>query len=130
VSVADEKYVLCTTFRRSGEPVATPVWIAALDEGRVGFTTEGSSGKAKRLRSDAVVTLQACDSRGRTLAGSTAMSATAEVVIGDDAVWVAEAIKRKYGLLAAMIRVSYGLRNLFTRRSSSDTVSIVITLPD
>jgi PPOX class probable F420-dependent enzyme len=130
VGIADEKYVLCTTFRRSGEPVATPVWIAALDERRVGFTTEGTSGKAKRLRNDAAMTLQACDSRGRILAGSTAMSVTAEVVSGDDAVWVAAAIKQKYGIQVTMIQVFYALRNLFTRRPPTETVGIVITLPD
>ena len=50
MSIADEKYIALTTFRRDGTPVSTPVWIVALDEpGTAGFWTSSGSGKAKRI---------------------------------------------------------------------------------
>ncbi|MEZ5249426.1 MAG: hypothetical protein R2713_09520 [Ilumatobacteraceae bacterium] len=39
-TLADEKYVVLTTTRKDGRSVPTPVWIAALPDGALGFTTE------------------------------------------------------------------------------------------
>jgi len=49
VTLADEKYVLLTTFRRDSTPVTTPVWVVPLDDGKLAFLTSSGSGKAKRL---------------------------------------------------------------------------------
>mgnify|MGYP000473367737 CR=1 FL=1 len=65
VDLAREKYVSLTTFRRDGSPVATPVWIAALDDGRLAFTTDPSSWKVKRVRRNATVELRPCTVRGK-----------------------------------------------------------------
>lgn len=62
-SLGEEPYVSFTTFRRTGEGVATPVWIARDGDDLV-FTTDGRSGKAKRIRNDGAVTLQACSRTG------------------------------------------------------------------
>ena len=63
---------LLTTFRRSGAPVATPVSIVA-DGDRAYFTTAVDSGKARRIASNAAVTLAPCTTAGevmgRTVAG-------------------------------------------------------------
>ena len=45
MALADEKYILLTTFRRDGTPVPTPVWVVSLDEGKLGFWTSSGSGK-------------------------------------------------------------------------------------
>jgi PPOX class probable F420-dependent enzyme len=42
---------LLVTFRRSGEPVPTPVWFG-LHEGRVYVESLADAGKVKRLRHD------------------------------------------------------------------------------
>ena len=49
MGLGDEKYLLLTTFKRDGTPVATPVWAAPLDSGEIGFWTSSGTGKAKRI---------------------------------------------------------------------------------
>jgi PPOX class probable F420-dependent enzyme len=58
-------YVSLTTFRRTGVPVSTPVWAAPDGDTRVVWT-RADSGKVKRLRHTARVTVGPCDVRGRT----------------------------------------------------------------
>lgn len=87
-----------TTYRRDGTPVATPVWIAPLPDGRAGFTTGADSGKVKRLRNNPEVSLVECDLRGRVAAGSAGVAATAELVEGDAYEAVADAVRAKYGI--------------------------------
>ncbi|WP_395159675.1 pyridoxamine 5'-phosphate oxidase family protein, partial [Ilumatobacter sp.] len=48
VAISDAKFVSLTTYKKDGTPKPLPVWIAALPDGRVGFTTSGESWKAKR----------------------------------------------------------------------------------
>ena len=78
MALADEKYVVVTTFRASGAEVSTPTWITPLNGGRVGFWTSSSSGKVKRLRRDPRVTVQPSDARGRVTAGSVRTNGTAD----------------------------------------------------
>lgn len=60
------KYCLLTTFRRSGEPVPTPVWFG-LAGGRLYFRTEAPVGKVRRIRADPRVRVAPCDARGKPL---------------------------------------------------------------
>jgi hypothetical protein len=48
-ALTGEQYALLVTFRRSGEPVPTPVWFG-LHEGRVYVESLADAGKVKRLR--------------------------------------------------------------------------------
>ncbi len=57
MTIADQRYVLLTTFRKDGSPVRTPVWIAPLSDNEVCFTTSGGAGKVKRINRTARVTL-------------------------------------------------------------------------
>ena len=54
---------LLTTFRPSGQPVATPVSIA-VDGDLAYFTTAADSGKARRLASNDAVTVAPCTTNG------------------------------------------------------------------
>lgn len=62
-----ERYVLLTTFRWDGSPVATPVWFAPLpdDPDTLAMITDREAGKVKRLRHTSRCTLAPCDVRGR-----------------------------------------------------------------
>lgn len=80
MTLTDETYVRFTSFRRNGEPVATPVWWVPLADGRYGFYTSSTSGKVKRLGHTPTVTVQASDARGRPKEGAAELSGTAEVV--------------------------------------------------
>lgn len=62
-TLRDEPYVSLATYRRNGEAVETPVWVAALD-GRLVVVTDGTSAKVKRVRATGRVRLAACDALG------------------------------------------------------------------
>jgi PPOX class probable F420-dependent enzyme len=61
--VSANQYVSLTTFRKSGEPVATPVWIARDGDELVVITVD-QLGKTKRLARSPRVELRPCDIRG------------------------------------------------------------------
>lgn len=105
MSIADEKYVLLTTFRKNGDAVPSPVWIVALADGKAGFTTDEVSGKIKRIRNNSKVTLQPCSMKGAPKAGSSIIDATAEVLLGADAQPTRDAIHKKYSLITKLFKV-------------------------
>ena len=104
MSLADEKYLALTTFKRDGTPVTTPVWATALDDGKIGFWTSSSSGKAKRLAHTSKVTVQPCDARGRVKAGTAATDATAVVVTGPELEAIRVKVKAKYGFMTQITK--------------------------
>ncbi len=60
------KHCLVVTYRRSGQPVPTPVWFGIAD-GKLYFRSEERVGKIKRIRSNDRVLISPCDSRGKPL---------------------------------------------------------------
>ncbi len=105
MALADEKYLLLTTFRRNGTPVPSPVWAAALDDGTFGFWTSSGSGKAKRLAHTDRVTVQPCDARGRVQAGTSPTDATARLVTGSELDAIRLKIVAKYGFMTKITKV-------------------------
>lgn len=99
MALADEKYILLTTFRRNGTPVATPVWAVPLDDGKIGFWTSSESGKAKRLAHTDRVTVQPCDMKGRAKDGTQPMEATARLVTGAEFDDIHARVIAKYGFM-------------------------------
>jgi len=57
VAFSDERYVLFTSYRRDGTPVATPVWVVEIDSQTLDFSTSSASGEAKRLANRSAVTV-------------------------------------------------------------------------
>ena len=127
MSIATERYVLLTTFRKDGSPVSTPVWIAPLAGRDVCFTTSGDAGKVKRINRTARVTLQPCDIRGRLKADSTSVGGSARVVNGADFGAVEKAVAKKYGIQYRLVVWSGVLTSVFKRTKTADA-GIVITL--
>ena len=64
LALAEQRFVLLTTYRRSGEAVSTPVWVAREGDALV-VLTPARSGKAKRLRRDPRVQVQPCGRFGK-----------------------------------------------------------------
>jgi PPOX class probable F420-dependent enzyme len=126
--IASNQYVSITTFTKSGAPKPLPVWIVALDDGRVGFTTSGDSWKAKRIRNDPKVTLRPCDQRGRVAEGAIEVTGRAEVVHGDLFDEVKALVRKKYGVLFAVITAMNAIRGLFKRADTGSDSAVVITL--
>jgi PPOX class probable F420-dependent enzyme len=98
MALADERYMLLTTFRRDGTPVATPVWVTPYDEHSVAFWTSSGSGKAKRLAHTERVTVQPSDVRGRVKPGTEPVEATARVVSGEELEAIRKGVIAKYGV--------------------------------
>jgi PPOX class probable F420-dependent enzyme len=90
------KYCLLTTFRRSGEPVPTPVWFGLDEDGRLYFHSEASVGKVKRIRANPRVRVAPCDVRGKPL-GPPA-EGDARVLAAGEEEHAERAIAANYGL--------------------------------
>jgi hypothetical protein len=103
--LGEEKYILLTTFRRDGTPVATPVWVVKLDGGRFGFWTSSASGKAKRLAHTERVTVTPCDARGRVKAHAAPVEATARLVTGSEFEDIRQRIVSKYGVMTKFTKL-------------------------
>ena len=115
-TLAAEKYVVLTTTRKDGRTVPTPVWIAPLPGGGLGFTTELDSGKVKRIRNFPDVTLQPSSARGAVKEGTTPTPARATVLTGAEVDPVAAAIAGKYGFMVKLIGLAAAVRKLITRK--------------
>lgn len=108
-NLAGAQFMLLTTFRRSGEAVPTTVWFAEAN-GKLYVTTGGESGKVKRVRNSARVSVAPCDRTGhlqgtfvdgvaRVLESGTPEDATAQ-----------QALEQKYGMQLKMIQTMGRLR--------------------
>ncbi len=127
-TIAAEKYVSLVSRKKNGDTVATPVWIAALNGDTLGFTTDLTSGKVKRIRNFADVTLQPCNSKGVVKAGSSPVPAIAEVLTGADIAPVSAAIKAKYGLMVKLVDIGYAVGSLVRRSKPSPPAAIRLAL--
>jgi PPOX class probable F420-dependent enzyme len=128
VALSDEKYMLLTTFRRDGTPVATPVWVVDLDDGEIGFWTSSGSGKAKRLAHTDRVTAQPSDGRGRVKQGSEATEATARIVTGSEFEAIRQRVVAKYGAMTKFTKLLGTIAGILKRkRIPYGDIGVVIT---
>ncbi len=129
-TIADEKYVSFTTFKKDGTPKPTPVWIADLGNGTMGFTTSSSSWKVKRLANNPRVEVQPSDSKGKVTSGTSPVAGTAVVVEGAEFDQAVAVLKKKYGVMYFMMTSVVGnIAKLIGKGSGTDR-AIVITLDD
>ncbi|MEU0496878.1 PPOX class F420-dependent oxidoreductase [Mycobacterium sp. NPDC006124] len=96
-SLAAEKFVSLTTFKKNGEKVAGAMWLARDGDALV-MWTHADSWKVKRLRRDGRVELTPCGRTGKVPDGTTTTTGSA-VVDPDPAETsrVERLIKGKYG---------------------------------
>jgi PPOX class probable F420-dependent enzyme len=64
-SMRGARQALVVTFKRSGEPVPTPVNFGLDDQGRLYFRSEPHVAKIRRIRNDPHVRVCACNMRGK-----------------------------------------------------------------
>lgn len=128
MTIADARYISFTTFRRTGDAVATPVWVAPMDDGRLAFTTRADAGKVKRLAHTSRVLLRPCDVRGRVADDAPTHEGRAEVVReGADYRAGVAAMARKYGIQFRAVH----LGSMFRRRIGlGDNAVVVVELED
>ena len=105
MALSDEKYIRVTTFKKDGTEVSTPTWVVALDDGKIGFYTSSTSGKAKRLKNNPKVVVQPSDARGRPKQGTTTVDGTAVVVSGAERDAIYDKVVAKYGFMTKVTRL-------------------------
>ncbi len=126
-SIADEKYISLTTFKKDGTTKPLPVWIADFGDGTVGFTTASSSYKVKRIRNNSKVLLQPSDAKGNVKDGTVEISGTAEVKTGADFTRCEAIVKKKYGMQYRGIKLVGKIAKLIGKGSGTDA-AVIITL--
>ena len=116
MGLADEKYMLFTSFRRDGRSVSTPVWVVGLTGGGLGFWTSSGSGKAKRLAHTPRVTVQPCNARGVVKPGTDPVPATARLVTGDELEAIRARVVAKYGAATKVTKLLGTVVGLLRRK--------------
>ncbi|MFE9453656.1 PPOX class F420-dependent oxidoreductase [Streptomyces sp. NPDC006739] len=114
------KYLLVTSFRKNGTPVATPVWVVR-DGATLGVWTAADSWKVKRIRRRADVLVGPCDLRGNPTGDQ--RPATAEIADAATTARYRALVARKYGLVGRLTLLGSRLR-----RGLDGTVGIRVTL--
>ena len=95
-SLRGAKYTLLVTFKRSGEPVPTPVWAGLGENGRLYVRTEPDSAKVRRLRNNPHVRVAASNVRGKP--SGPVIEGHARVVPPDDEDYAERALAEHFGL--------------------------------
>jgi len=90
------KYCLLVTYRRSGEPVPTPVWFG-LGERALYVRSEANVAKVKRIRNDPRVRVAPCTVRGKPL-GPPAEGRARVLETERDAEIAETALRSNYGM--------------------------------
>jgi len=123
-SLADEKFVSLTTFKKSGEKVASAMW-SARDGNALVMWTPADSWKVKRLRRDNRVELMPCGRTGKV--SDTAKTTCGSAIVDADPAETArvrQLIKSKYGFEFHVITF---LERILTR-GSKDRVVVRVTV--
>jgi PPOX class probable F420-dependent enzyme len=118
--LAAGKYLLLTSHRRNGTPVATPVWVVR-DGDALGVWTAADSFKVKRIRGRADVLVGPCDLRGNPTGEQ--VPGTAEICDEATSARYRALIARKYGVLGRLSLLGSRLR-----RGTRGTVGIRVVL--
>lgn len=117
--LGSERFISLTTFRRSGEPVSTPVWVVPNGSALL-VTTQLSTGKIKRLRHTSRVELRPCDRLGRIADGVVPIAGVAEIREDEQSIReLNDAMVFKYGLPFWLVVLA---ERLFERRGRTRIV--------
>lgn len=119
-ALAAGKYVLITSYRRNGTPVATPVWVVQ-DGDALGVWTATDSWKVKRIRNRADVLVGPCDLRGNPTGQQ--VPGHAELVDPATTERYRRLIAREYGIAGRLTLLGSRIR-----RGKDGTVGLRVTL--
>ena len=94
------KYMLVTSYRKNGTPVATPVWVVR-DGDTLGVQTQADSWKVKRIQARGDILVGPCDLRGNPTGDP--VPATAEITDAATSARYRTLIACKYGILGRLM---------------------------
>ncbi len=130
MSLADEEFMLFTSYKRDGTAVGLPVWLVALPSGELGFTTGAESFKVKRITRNPQVTVQACDRRGTTTHGPV-HAGTARLANAAEREQVRRLVRAKYRVLSRLIElVTNTASRLRGKPAEYANAAVIVTLAD
>ena len=119
------RYVSFTTFRADGTRVATPVWLAPLDD-EFAFTTDPNSWKVRRLATNSHIEIRPCSVRGVVADDAPVATGTARVIdTPADYARVVSALKKKYGLMVTLVEWGGTIKQRVLRRNAPDCAVIL-----
>ena len=119
-----EQCIALTTFRKTGEAVATPVWFAD-GLGTIYVETFANEGKLKRLRHTARVTLAPCTYSGKVTGA--VIEGKARILTGSQEIAAASAaMAKKYGLMHSLYYFVRNIQRVLQRKAKVDLVYIAI----
>jgi PPOX class probable F420-dependent enzyme len=122
-AVARSPFVSLGTYRRNGDLVSVPVWIAPDGDDLV-VTSERGTGKVKRLRNDDRVVMRPCGRLGKVQPGAPTARGVGRVVGSPDVeVSASRALGRKYGW---QYRVILGFERLMRRIQRRDGERVIL----
>lgn len=103
----DQAFLSLTTFRKTGAPVATPMWFAREDD-KLYVMTSADTGKVRRVRRNAQVEVAPCALNGSLLGPP--LEAMARILHEEERVVAQRALLRKYGWQKRLYDLTYILR--------------------
>lgn len=95
-ALRDQRYISLETYRRTGQPVRTPVWFAE-ENGRLYCYSMADAGKVKRIRNNPRVALTPSDARGRVRDDAPWLQGRATILPQAQAEHAHALLLRKYG---------------------------------
>lgn len=123
-SLKDANYINLTTFRRSGEAVATPLWFAER-AGVLYMQTYPTAGKLKRIRHTMRITVAACTLNGKVRGPQ--IEGRARIITDEQEILLAEAaLACKYGLTRRIYFGALSVYGKLRRRTPAGRIYIAI----
>jgi uncharacterized protein len=121
-TLAKERYLSITTFKRDGTPVSTPVWVAG-ENGTLLVWSAAGSWKVKRIRRDAHVLVAPCNAWG----SQRGPAVDADAAIVEETQTVSTLLARKYGLMYRAVGLFDSAVRRLRGRTPEPSVTIRIT---
>ena len=97
----DEKYICIETYRKTGDPVRTPVWFVE-ENGELFVRTDSDTGKMKRIHNNPHVRVATCNIRGNVKGEW--VGGEARKVDSETSTHVFSLLKNKYGIMYRLVR--------------------------
>ena len=102
------KYINIQSYKKTGQPISTPVWFIIKDN-KIFFRTSHNSGKIKRIRNNNKVKFALCDIRGKIKGEWYEGIAKIE---NDSDNSILFQINKKYGLSSRLMKIFYKIKKI------------------
>jgi uncharacterized protein len=119
-----EQFIALTTFRKTGQAVTTPVWFAQR-LGTIYVAVHADTGKFKRLRHTARVTLAPCTYSGKVTGAVIAGNARI-LTECEECTAASTALSKKYGFMRPLLYFVMNAQRLLQRKARVEDVYIAI----